>query len=1082
MQHIDTGLRLAMNMRDTSLRPLLPAQREIWLAEQLRPGTGVYNTAGYADIVGAVDHGALRDAFGHAMREADAARATFSAHGDDAWQTPRDAPHADVPLVDVSGQADPAGVALAWMMRDMRTPPDFAAGPLVRSALLRVGAARFFWYVCAHHIVTDAYGTALVVQRTAQLYGARVRGAAPPPAWFGTLDALIDEDRAYRESAAFADDRDYWRARLAAAPEPRSLSPVALPGQFAPAGDFHRQWGELDAATSDGLRAMARAGAQGMPPLVAAMMAAYVHRFTHERDVVLGLPVMARLSRATRRTPGMVANVLPLRFAFDRGTTFAALHAQCAAEMRASLRHQRYRGEAMLRDAQQRRPAERLHAQNVNVMAFERALAFGDCPARSHSLSNGPVDDFSITVYDDGARQPIRIAFDANAARYASGDLAAHRERFLRLGVALANAAQRPIADAQWLTPAERRTLVGERGTPAPDAGEPFDTIAARFAARAAERPDAIALVDRGRRITYGELNARANRLAHVLIEAGVGPEALVGLHMPRSAELVVGMLAILKAGGAYVPLDPAYPASRIEFMVADARPMLSITTGEHAAQLPARTPTIVLDAADAQAALRRAPAHDPVRPAPLDREHAAYVIYTSGSTGKPKGAVVSHRNVIRLLDGTRGWFDFGAAHTWTLFHSFAFDFSVWECWGALLTGGRLVVVPYDVSRSPAEFLKLLVDERVTVLNQTPSAFRQLMQADEAHADLSARLALRYVVFGGEALDARSLARWYERHADTAPRLVNMYGITETTVHVSYLALSRAIAGMPANSLIGRPLPDLRVYVLDAALRPVPAGVPGEMYVAGAGLARGYLRRPSLTAQRFIADPFGPPGTRMYRTGDVARWRADGGLDFIGRADEQVKVRGFRVELGEIAARLACDPSVAQAQAVVRQDGPAHERLVAYVVPRAGATIDVCALRASLAAEMPEYMVPAAIVALDAMPLTPNGKLDRAALPAPIVTGTSRRAPENRIEQQVCAMFAELLDAQTLGAEDNFFELGGDSLLAMRAINKLRQTFDVELTIRDLFSAPTVAALSMRLDAQLAARRAHADGAELPAG
>ncbi|KGW81797.1 condensation domain protein [Burkholderia pseudomallei MSHR332] len=262
-----------MNMRDTSLRPLLPAQREIWLAEQLRPGTGVYNTAGYADIVGAVDHGALRDAFGHAMREADAVRATFSAHGDDAWQTPRDAPHADVPLVDVSGQADPAGVALAWMMRDMRTPPDFAAGPLARSALLRVGAARFFWYVCAHHIVADAYGTALVVQRTAQLYGARVRGAAPPPAWFGTLDALIDEDRAYRESAAFADDRDYWRARLAAAPEPRSLSPVALPGQFAPAGDFHRQWGELDAATSDGLRAMARAGAQGMPPLVAAMMA-----------------------------------------------------------------------------------------------------------------------------------------------------------------------------------------------------------------------------------------------------------------------------------------------------------------------------------------------------------------------------------------------------------------------------------------------------------------------------------------------------------------------------------------------------------------------------------------------------------------------------------------------------------------------------------------------------------------------------------------------------------------------------------------------------------------------------------------
>ncbi|KVE31086.1 non-ribosomal peptide synthetase [Burkholderia sp. TSV86] len=1067
-----------MNMRHPSFRALLPAQREIWLAEQLRPDTCVYNTAGYADIGGPVDHGLLQQAFSQAMNEADSLRVTFSADGDDTWQMPGRPRQFDMPFVDVSGDASPPDAALAWMMRDMRTPPDHATGPLCNSALLRIGAQRFFWYLCAHHIVTDAYGMTLLVRRTAQIYSACVQRGAAAVAWFGTLDDLIDDDRAYRDSDAFAADQAYWRARLIERPQPQSLSPVALPGQFAPAGGFHRQWDEFDAATSDRMRAMARDSAQGMPPLLVALMAAYLHRMTGQRDVVLGLPVTARQSRLLRNTPGMVANVLPLRFTCDAATSFAALYAQCAAEMRASLRHQRYRGEAMLRDAQQFAPGERLHAQNVNLMAFEPALRFGEQLAQTHNLSNGPVDDFSITVYDGGAGRPIRIAFDANESLYTSGDLAAHRERFLRLGSALVTAAQRPVAEAPLLTPAERHMLTGARDAPGPISSA--DTIVERFAAQAAASPAAIALVDGGRRISYAELNARANRLAHLLIGSGVGPEALVGLHMARSAELIVCMLAILKAGGAYVPLDPAYPASRLAFMLADARPTLTLTTHAHAAQLPARTPAMLLDDPALQSALQAAPACDPVPSPPLHQENAAYVIYTSGSTGQPKGVVITHRNVIRLLDNTRAWFDVGAADAWTLFHSFAFDFSVWECWGALLNGCRLVVVPYEVSRSPAEFLALLADERVTVLNQTPSAFQQLMQADEARPDLSARLALRYVVFGGEALDARCLAGWYARHSETAPRLVNMYGITETTVHVSYLALSRAVAAMPASSLIGQPIPDLRVYVLDAALRPVPAGVPGELYVAGAGLARGYLSRASLSAQRFVADPFGEPGSRMYRTGDVARWRPDGALDFIGRADNQVKVRGFRIEPGEIVARLMRHASVAQAAVLVRHDEAGDGRLIAYVVPRSGETVDPAALRGFVAADMPEHMVPAAIVALDAMPLTPNGKLDRAALPAPVVVGASRRQPGDRLEQQVCALFAELLDAQTLGVDDSFFELGGDSLLAMRAINKLRQTFGVELTIRDLFAAPTVAALSRRLDAQLANVRAADEGGAEP--
>ncbi len=353
----------------------------------------------------------------------------------------------------------------------------------------------------------------------------------------------------------------------------------------------------------------------------------------------------------------------------------------------------------------------------------------------------------------------------------------------------------------------------------------------------------------------------------------------------------------------------------------------------------------------------------------------AAYVIYTSGSTGRPKGVVVSHGNVVRLFASTRGWFGFGADDVWTLFHSFAFDFSVWELWGALLHGGRLVVVPFGVSRSPGDFRRLLVRERVTVLNQTPSAFYQLMLADEVAG--GAGLSLRWVVFGGEALDLRRLVPWFERHGDASPRLVNMYGITETTVHVSFVRLSRELAAGDAGSVIGEAIPDLRVVVLDEALRPVPVGVAGELYVGGAGVARGYLGRPSLTAGRFVADPFGPAGGRLYRTGDVARWDGDGRLVFVGRADDQVKLRGFRIELGEVEAVLLEHALVADVTVVLREDRPGDQRLVAYVVAVPGEGVDVARLRAEVAGRLPEYMVPSAFVVLDAFPLTVNGKLDR---------------------------------------------------------------------------------------------------------
>ncbi|MER7666831.1 amino acid adenylation domain-containing protein, partial [Streptomyces sp. NPDC096193] len=455
-------------------------------------------------------------------------------------------------------------------------------------------------------------------------------------------------------------------------------------------------------------------------------------------------------------------------------------------------------------------------------------------------------------------------------------------------------------------------------------------------------------------------------------------------------------------------------------------------------------------------------PADNPVTA--LAPDHPAYVIYTSGSTGRPKGVVVAHRNVVRLFDATRKWFGFGSDDVWTLFHSYAFDFSVWELWGALLHGGQLVVVPYEVSRTPGAFLDLLADHGVTVLNQTPSAFYQLAQADADASPSGRELALRTVVFGGEALQPSHLADWYRRHPDDTPALINMYGITETTVHVTYQPLTRERATAAAASVIGGGIPDLRTYVLGPGLELVAPGVVGELYVAGAGVARGYLGRPGMTAERFVADPYASePGTRMYRTGDLVRWNQDGELEFVGRADHQVKIRGFRIEPGEIENVLTDHPDVAEAAVVVREEQSGDARLIAYVVARG-------ALRAGDVREfardrLPDYMLPAAIVVLDRMPLTANGKLDKAALPEPDFT-VPRSAREARTpqEQIVCDLFAQVLGLPRAGVDDDFFDLGGHSLLATRLIGQIRAAFGVELELRALFDGPTPAAVAALLD------------------
>ncbi|HBO8128437.1 TPA: amino acid adenylation domain-containing protein, partial [Pseudomonas aeruginosa] len=587
-----------------------------------------------------------------------------------------------------------------------------------------------------------------------------------------------------------------------------------------------------------------------------------------------------------------------------------------------------------------------------------------------------------------------------------------------------------------------------------------------RFEEQVRQWPQAVALILDEQRLSYGELNARANRLAHCLIARGVGADVPVGLALERSLDMLVGLLAILKAGGAYLPLDPAAPEERLAHILDDSGVRLLLTQGHLLERLPRQAGVEVL-AIDGLV-LDGYAESDPLPT--LSADNLAYVIYTSGSTGKPKGTLLTHRNALRLFSATEAWFGFDERDVWTLFHSYAFDFSVWEIFGALLYGGRLVIVPQWVSRSPEDFYRLLCREGVTVLNQTPSAFKQLM-AVACSADMATQQpALRYVIFGGEALDLQSLRPWFQRFGDRQPQLVNMYGITETTVHVTYRPVSEADLEGGLVSPIGGTIPDLSWYILDRDLNPVPRGAVGELYIGRAGLARGYLRRPGLSATRFVPNPFpGGAGERLYRTGDLARFQADGNIEYIGRIDHQVKVRGFRIELGEIEAALAGLAGVRDA-VVLAHDGVGGTQLAGYVVADSAEDAERLreSLRESLKRHLPDYMVPAHLMLLERMPLTVNGKLDRQALPQPDASLSQQayRAPGSELEQRIAAIWAEILGVERVGLDDNFFELGGHSLLLLMLKERIGDTCQATLSISQLMTHASVAEQAACIEGQ----------------
>ncbi|WP_207239003.1 non-ribosomal peptide synthetase [Pseudomonas sp. GW456-L15] len=905
-----------------------------------------------------------------------------------------------------------------------------------------------------HHLALDHSALDLVRQEIhARLQGHSERLPAPVPFRNHLAQALASRSEAAHER--------FFREMLGDIDEPTlpcGLGDVQGVGRVIEEARL-----TLDRELSQRLRAQARQLGVSSASLMHLALARVLGQLSGREAVVFGTVLLGRMEAGEggERALGMFINTLPLRVDVGAQGVLAGVLAT----------HQRLSA-LLAHEHASLALAQRCSGVSAPTPLFSAMLNY----RHSHAADGAQVQEVAPGIQVLGAEErtnyPLTINIDDLGEDFcitALVDRQLGAERIAgylltaleSLALALQSTPQAPLHSLEMLPASERRYLLQGLNTPLghyPDS----PLIHQQVEAQARVQPEAPALLFGELRLSYGELNRRANQVAHRLLALGVRPDQRVAICVERGVEMIVGLLGILKAGGAYVPIDPAYPRERIAYTLQDSDPVaLLVQAGTQSLVADLRVPLIDLDSRT----LAHEAQDDPEVPG-LTPAHLAYVIYTSGSTGLPKGVMVEHRNVARLFSATRDWFDFNWRDVWALFHSFAFDFSVWEIWGALVHGGQLLVVPQAVSRSPDDCYRLLCEARVSILNQTPSAFRSLIAAQDQSP---LKHSLRQVIFGGEALEPGMLKPWYAHLENVGTQLVNMYGITETTVHVTYRPLQAADAQLVGSSPIGRRIPDLQLYVLDAHREPLPSGVVGELYVGGAGVARGYLNRDQLTAERFIADPFShEPGARLYKTGDLARWRSDGSLEYLGRNDDQVKIRGFRIELGEIEARLAACDGVREAVVIAREDTPGDKRLVAYVIPRPGAAASAAQLREQLQQSLAEHMLPSAFVTLQAWPLTPNGKLDRKALPAPDGQALARReyaAPQGEVEQAIATIWQELLGLPQVGRQDNFFELGGHSLLAVKLMERMRQV-DLCADVRVLFGQPTLAALAATVGGQ----------------
>lgn len=1054
--------------RESNSFSLSFAQERLWLIEQLQPGNPFYNISSAVRSQGKLNVTALELSINEIIRRHEALRTTFTSVEGKPVQIIASSLSLKLSVVDLCSIPSSTQEQEVHQLINQESllPFDLVQGSLLRVKLLQLSQTEYVMLFTMHHIIFDAWSMGVLVDELAALYPAFCSSKQSPlPELSIQYPDFAVWQRQRLQGQVWDTQLAYWKQQL------DNLSMLRLPtDRPRPAIPSFRGATQSFVLPQDLTKALHSLSRSEGVTLFMTLLAAFkvlLHRYTGQDDICIGSPIANRNRAEIEKLIGFFVNSLVLRTELSGNPTFRDLLIKVREVTLGAYAHQDF-------------PFEKL----VEEIQPERNLSYNPLFQVVFQLQNTPMQalelpDLTLSMVDD---ENQTAAFDLHLSLaetdgeiigsleystelFEPATIARMIKHFQNLLFGIVANPQAKLFELPLLTASEQHQLLVEWNDTQTDWTQDL-CIHQLIEQQAEKTPDAIAIIFEQQQLTYRELNQQANQLADYLQTLGVKPEVLVGICVERSLEMVVGLLGILKAGGAYVPLDPTYPQERLAFMLEDAQVQVLLTQKHLLEKLPDHQAKILCLDADWEIIQSHISNY---KSQTFNSSHLAYVIYTSGSTGKPKGVLVNHSNVVRLFAATNSWYHFNQDDVWTLFHSYAFDFSVWEIWGALLYGGRLVVVPYLVTRSPKSFYELLCQEKVTILNQTPSAFRQLIQVEQAIATID-DLKLRLVIFGGEALELKSLQPWFERHGDQMPQLVNMYGITETTVHVTYRPLSKADLHGTA-SVIGCPIPDLQMYVLDEYKKPVPICVPGEMYVGGEGVARGYLNRPELTQQRFVSNPFSKnPQARLYKTGDKARYLPNGELEYLGRIDNQVKIRGFRIELGEIEALLAQHPGVWEKVVVVREDEPGDKRLVAYIVSQVEQSPTIPELRHFLKAKLPEYMVPSAVVLLESLPLTPNGKIDHRILPKPELDSTLLEkfvAPRTPIEEMLAQIWSQVLKVERVGIYDNFFELGGHSLLATQVMSRVRDTFNLEVPLSWLFASPTIAELAQSINTQL---------------
>lgn len=1056
--------------------PLSFAQQRVWILDQLQMAAFTNMTAAVR-ISGDLNVPLLEKSLNEVVRRHAILRTSFVVKDGYPVQTILSGLEVSIPIRDLRGlsKAEQETTVHQDMFLAALRAFDLSQPPLFELILFRLDTHTYDLSLNFHHIISDAWSQSVLVQELVAYYSAFQEGRLPslPEPSVQYADFACWQQQSL-QSARFKDSLAYWKQKLVG-PLPVLEMLSAQTQSSTQPHKAVKQVLTLDAALA---RALEHLSQQEGTTLFTVLLAAFktlLYRCIGQTDIVVGTPVFDRQRSEVQHLIGLFLNTLVLRTDLSGNPPFTEMLGRVHQTVREAFVHKDVPFERLVEEIQPERSLVRnplfqvtFVMQNVPTASIEiPGLALTPIPLETPQAA--PPDLLGMNIQDTPAGIVCELESKAGLLNQTL------LEQFQTLLQGIVKNPRQRLSDLPLLTKAEEDHILYKQISRGVIKSQPAECIHMAFERQAAETPDAVALVVGEEQLTYQELNQRANRVAHYLRSVKLETEALVGIYMERSLDMIISILGVLKAGGAYLPLDTVYPPDRLAFVLQDSQAPVLLTQHALREKLPALDLHIICIDTEWDRIAQEKTSNPASSVVP---DNLAYSIYTSGSTGRPKGVLIPHKQVTRLFQATNDWFRFGTQDVWSFFHSHAFDFSVWEIFGALLYGGKLITVPYWVSRSPDDLYTLLCESCVTVLNQTPSAFRQLTWGiKNRNLPPTRDLSLRFVIFGGEALDLSDLPLWYTWYHDDALQLINMYGITETTVHVTYRPLAAEDLKTAPGSVIGEAIPDLQFYILDENYQFTPVGVPGEIYVGGDGLARAYQNRPALTAERFVPNPFdNQPGTRLYKSGDLACYLPNGDVLYLGRRDHQVKIRGFRIELGEIESVLNQHGNVREAVVLVQTNEIGDKQLVAYLVPALPQQLpQTNELRDFIKGKLPEYMVPTAFVLLETLPLTPNGKLDRralASLGSPLAPSTEAEfvAPQGIVEERVAAIWCRMLGVEKVSVYDTFFDLGGYSLLATQVIHEINEAFDVTLSLRDLFEEPTIAGLSLLIEEILIAR------------